>query len=76
MIKITVYSNTPAGKGWQGLIALAGKVRQKYPQQVEVELIYPSQLPGVENLPTAPALAVGGKVFSKDVTMEDIEKYL
>lgn len=58
------------------MIALAGEVREKYPQQVEVEIIFPAQLPGVENLPKAPAIAVGGKVFDKNAILEDIEKEL
>ncbi|WP_281168064.1 hypothetical protein [Desulfoscipio gibsoniae] len=39
-------------------------------------MIYPSQLPGVKNLPKAPAIAVSSKVFDKNATFDDIEKEL
>lgn len=38
--------------------------------------MYPSLLPQNENLPKAPAIAVGGKVFGKDATFVDIEEGL
>jgi hypothetical protein len=55
---------------------LAGKVKEKYPKDVEVEIIYSGFLGfgHKENTIKPPNIAVDDKVLGSEVTFEDIEK--
>jgi hypothetical protein len=55
---------------------LAGKVKDKYPNDVEVEIVYSGFLGfgHKEDTIKPPNIAVDDKVLGSEVTFEDIEK--
>jgi len=73
MVKITVYSNNPPGKGWNRLITLAGAVRDAFAPDVEVEVIYKGEMP---DMPGPPDIAVEGRLLGRDITAEKLEEIL
>ncbi|MFZ5634759.1 MAG: hypothetical protein ACOY40_18185 [Bacillota bacterium] len=53
---------------------MAGAVKEKYPGEVDVEIIYKGS-PGVpEDIPKPPAMDVEGVMFGKNTAFEDLEK--
>ena len=52
---------------------MAGEVKQKYPNNVELEVVYPSQTGNSGNLPGAPNIAVDGEALGNSITLEDLE---
>ena len=52
---------------------MAGEVKQKYPNNVELEVVYPSQMGNCGDLPAAPNIAVDGEVLGNSITLEDLE---
>ena len=74
MIKITVYSNNPPGKGWNRLLTLAGAAKDAYDPDVEVEVIfYKGDIP---DMPVPPNIAVTDRLLGKDVTADKLEEIL
>ena len=73
MVKITVYSNNPPGKGWTRLLTLAGTVKDAYAPDVEVEVIYKGDIP---DMPGPPNLTVEGRLLGKEVTAENLEEII
>lgn len=55
------------------MINLAGAVNDAYAPDVEVEIVYKGDLPG---MPDPPNLAVGDNLLGKDVTAETLEQVL
>ncbi len=55
---------------------MAGKVKDKYPNDVEVEIVYSGFLGfgHKEDTIKPPNIAVGDNVLGSEVTFEDIEK--
>ena len=55
---------------------MAGKVKEKYPDEVEVETVYSGFLGfgHKEDAVKPPNIAVDDKVLGSEVTFEDIEK--
>ena len=55
---------------------MAGKVKDKYPNDVEVEIVYSGFLGFGHkgDVIKPPKIAVDDKVFGSEVTFEDIEK--
>lgn len=73
MVKITVYSNNPPGKGWNRLLGLAGAVKDAYSPDVEVEVIYKGDLP---DMPGPPDIAVEGRLLGKYIAAEKLEEII
>ena len=71
MLKITVYSNNPPGKGWTRLLTLAGAVKDGYAPDVEVEVIYKGDMP---DMPEPPNIAVGDRLLGREITAEKMEE--
>ena len=76
MVKITIYSNRPAGKRWTNLYALAVRVKEKYPDKVEVETIYSGFLSfgHKDDAIKPPNIAVDDKIFGAEPTFEEVVK--
>lgn len=53
---------------------MAGAVKQKYPDGVEVEVVYPSQMSNAGNLPGAPNIAVDGEILGNSLILEQLEE--
>jgi len=51
---------------------LAGRVKEKYPADVEVEVIYPDG--SLEDVPKPPNIAVDDELLGSKMTFEDLEE--
>ncbi|MHB1042525.1 MAG: hypothetical protein ACYC0Q_06780 [Eubacteriales bacterium] len=53
---------------------MAGEVKQKYSSDVELEVIYPTQMSNAGDLPSTPNIAVDGDVLGNSITFEQLEE--